>query len=165
MLLFFFHQKVAKISSVNNSIYLKPIRETPCVFTSRPLSVDVKVITVSKRNLSKTRLYVHFRQFRSINNLRLSLSDLLIVACCSLRRGPLFEEPRREGILPLCRAGLPRALQTQRRNCYISRKGKYSSLKFEDGLQRILLEHLQQASFVCDPSDIKFLLRSYFQVK
>lgn len=39
-----------------------------------PLSVEVKVIAVSKRNLSKTRLRVHFRQFTPINNLTSSFS-------------------------------------------------------------------------------------------
>lgn len=69
-----------------------------------PWSVEVKVIAVSKRNLSKTRHCVHFRQFCPINNSMLALSHRLQTKCWCLTLVPLFEKPRRDGILPLCRA-------------------------------------------------------------
>lgn len=93
-------------------IYLPP--KTQVTLKVDPCTADVKVIAVSKRNLSKTRLCVHFRQFPPINNLMLSLLDLPESACCYFSRVPLFEKPRREGILPLCRASLPRAVYTQK---------------------------------------------------
>lgn len=69
-----------------------------------PRSVEVRVIAVSKRNLSKTRLRVNFRQFAPINNCLLSPFYNTRIAYWCPSRVPLFENPRRDRILPLCRA-------------------------------------------------------------
>lgn len=68
-----------------------------------PWSVEVKVIAVSKRNLSKTRHRLNFRQFSPINNWTLSHLCSRILVFARLTLVPLFGEPRRDRILPLCR--------------------------------------------------------------
>lgn len=80
-------------------------------------SVEVKVIAVSKWNLSKTRLALtHYRQFSPINNLTLSSFYLLVSLFLCLYHLPLFEKPRGEGILPLCSSTQLDCLYSER-NC------------------------------------------------